>query len=80
MPSGLWGDLLVAAGTLTVLFLPQVEQLTFTREGRVHLRTLALFLVYLPSRVIRVGFGSILDITLTRWVFGMDTRFRGWGR
>jgi len=37
MPSGLWGDLLVADWTETVLFLPQVEQLSFACEGGVHL-------------------------------------------
>jgi hypothetical protein len=37
MPTGLWGDLLVADWTSTVLFLPQVKQLSFSCEGCVHL-------------------------------------------
>ncbi len=37
MPSGSLGDLLVADWALTVLFLPQIQQLTFAREGVVHL-------------------------------------------
>ena len=42
IPSGLLGDLLVADWALTVLFLPQVQQLTFAREGVDHLSAKAL--------------------------------------
>jgi hypothetical protein len=37
LPTGLWSDLLVADWTETVLFLPQIKQLSFACEGGVHL-------------------------------------------
>ena len=43
MPSGLLADLLVADWALPVLFLPQIKQLAFTREGLVHLSAKTLF-------------------------------------
>jgi hypothetical protein len=39
VPPGLWGDLLVADWTETVLFLPQIKQLSFSCKGCVHLST-----------------------------------------
>lgn len=37
VPTGLWGDLLIADWTETVLLLPQMKQLSFACEGCVHL-------------------------------------------
>ena len=43
VPSGLWGDLLFAGGTLSILMLPQREQFAFSRKGLVHLSIQTLF-------------------------------------
>ena len=66
VPSGEFGDFLVADGTNTVLLLPQVKQLPPTLEVFCHFQAKTLFKVDFPGRVIGV-----------RCPFDFDVPFNG---
>ena len=64
MPSCNLGDLLVANGTETVLFLPEVAQPPPPLESGFHLHIEAFFKIRLPGRIVRIGFCTDLRVPL----------------
>ena len=64
MPSCEGGNLLVADRTETLLFSPEMEQLSSAFQLAGHLESQTLLKVLLPGRVIRIGFPMNFDVAL----------------
>ena len=64
MPSCEGGNLLVADRTETLLFSPELEQLSSAFQLAGHLESQTLLKVLLPGRVIRIGFPMNFDVAL----------------
>src|SRR5512142_1619620 len=64
MPSGNLGDLLEADRTETSLFFPEILEPAFSFERPDHLHIKPFLEVCFPARVIRIGFGTNLRVSL----------------